>query len=166
MLGVDEGRLAAALLGLGDDVEGQGGLAGGLGAVDLDDPPAREAADAQGQVEGDRAGRDGLDGHRRPLLAELHDRALAELLLDLGQRGVDGLVAGGLFFVGLGVLHGDSFAGRVFFHHVRSLLVDLFLGHLLPLALSEFTRIAPGFQLGHSRAIHRPRREIPGVFMP
>src|SRR4030067_622362 len=48
---------------------GPGLLAGGLGSVDLDAAAARKPADAQGQVEGDRAGRDGLDGHRGPLLA-------------------------------------------------------------------------------------------------
>jgi hypothetical protein len=38
VLGVDEGGDAAVALGLGHDVEGEAGLAGGLGAVDLDDP--------------------------------------------------------------------------------------------------------------------------------
>ena len=37
MLRVDKGRLAAVLLGLGHDVEGQGGFTGGLRSVDLDD---------------------------------------------------------------------------------------------------------------------------------
>ncbi len=61
VLGVDEGGHAAELLGHGDDLEGEGGLAGGLGPVDLDDAPLRDAADAEGQVEGGRAGGDGGD---------------------------------------------------------------------------------------------------------
>ena len=61
VLGVDEGGDAAALLGLGDHVQGEGGLAGGLRPVDLDDAPAREAADAERDVEAQRAGRDRLD---------------------------------------------------------------------------------------------------------
>ncbi len=92
VLGVDERRDAAALLGVGDGVEGEGGLAGGLRPVDLDDAAAREAADAEGDVEGDRPGGDHLDGRAR-LVAEAHDGALAELPLDLGERGLEGLLA-------------------------------------------------------------------------
>ena len=51
VLGVDEGGDAAALLGLGDDREREGRLAGGLRAEDLDHPAAREAADADGGVD-------------------------------------------------------------------------------------------------------------------
>ena len=105
MFGVDKGRLAAPLLGLGDDVEGQGRLARGLGPVDLDDTPSREAPDAQAQVEGDGPGRDGVDRDGGALLAEPHHAALAELLLDLGQSGLDGLAFGRLF-LGLFVFHG------------------------------------------------------------
>jgi hypothetical protein len=61
VLGVDEGGGAAELLHLGDDVQGQRGLAGGLRAVDLDHPAARQAADAERDVEAERAGGDGLD---------------------------------------------------------------------------------------------------------
>ena len=43
VLGVDEGGDAAQVLGLGDDVQGQRGLAGGLRPVDLDDAAARDA---------------------------------------------------------------------------------------------------------------------------
>ncbi len=105
------------LLGLGDDVQGQGRLARGLGAVDLDDPAPREAADAEGQVERDGPGRDGLDVDRRALLAELHDRALAELLFDLGQGRLDGLRPSPLLLFGVFVFHGTSLVGRVLFHH-------------------------------------------------
>jgi hypothetical protein len=56
VLGVDERRDAALLLCVGRDGEGEGGLAAGFRAKDLDDAPARDALAAQGQVEGERAG--------------------------------------------------------------------------------------------------------------
>jgi hypothetical protein len=61
VFGVDEGGGAAELLHLGDDLQGQGGLAGGFRAVDLDHPAARQAADAEGDVQAQRAGGDDLD---------------------------------------------------------------------------------------------------------
>ena len=66
VLGVDVGAHAAVALGLGDDVHGQRRLARGLRAVDLGDAAAREAADAEGEVEREGPGGDRLDGHRRP----------------------------------------------------------------------------------------------------
>src|SRR6202011_6026439 len=82
------------LLRLADDREGERRLARGLGAEDLDHPSTRQAADADRVVDRNRAGRDGLD--RQVLaLAEAHDRALAELALDLGEGVVDGLQAFG-----------------------------------------------------------------------
>jgi hypothetical protein len=87
VLDVDEGGHAAVALGLGDDVLADGRLARGLGAEDLGDPAARHAADAEGEVQGDRARGDEID-----LLllgrAQLHDRASPELLLDGEDRGV------------------------------------------------------------------------------
>ena len=92
VLGVDERRDAAGLLRVGDRVQGDGGLAEALRAVDLDDPAAGQAADAEGDVEGDRPGRDDLD--RGPhVVAEAHDGTLAVLLLDLGHDRGQGLVA-------------------------------------------------------------------------
>ena len=61
VLGVDERAHAAELLGLGDHVVDQRRLTGGLRAEDLDDAPARDAADAQREVQRQRAGRDRLD---------------------------------------------------------------------------------------------------------
>ena len=46
MLGIDEGTAAAGFLRLGDDLQSQGGLAGGFRPVDLDDTPAWQTADA------------------------------------------------------------------------------------------------------------------------
>ena len=58
VLGVDERRDAAGRLRLGDDLQRERRLAARLGAVDLDDAPARHAADAERGVERERAGRD------------------------------------------------------------------------------------------------------------
>ena len=55
VLGVDEGRHAAEALCLGDEVIDQGRLARRFGAEDLDDATARDAADAERDVEGQRA---------------------------------------------------------------------------------------------------------------
>ena len=49
VLGVDEGGDAARLLGFGDDVQGQGRLAGRFRAVDLDDAAARECRRRRGR---------------------------------------------------------------------------------------------------------------------
>ena len=86
VLGVDERGDAAQALGLGDDVERQRGLARGLRAVDLGDPASRQAADAERHVERDGAGRNDGDLLERAARAEAHDRALAELPLDLRDR--------------------------------------------------------------------------------
>ena len=91
MLGVDEGRHAAALLRFGDDLQRQGGFAGGFRAVDLDHAAARHAADAERDVESERAGGNRLHVLDDAALAELHDRAFAELFLDLTYREVDRL---------------------------------------------------------------------------
>ena len=92
VLGVDERGDAAGPLRAGHRVQRHRGLAGGLRAVDLHDPAARQPADAEGDVERDRPGRDDLDRHPH-LVAEPHDRALAEGLLDLCEGGVERLLA-------------------------------------------------------------------------
>ena len=91
MLGVDEGRDPAQPLRLGDDVERERRLARRLRAVDLGHAPARQAADAEGGVERQRAGRDDGDLLERPARAQPHDGALAELSLDLRDRQLEGL---------------------------------------------------------------------------
>jgi hypothetical protein len=89
----------------------QGGLARGLGAEDLDDPAAGEAAHAEREVERDRACRDRLDADGEGVVAHLHDRAGAELALDLPdrvlQRGFARLGSLLLFLV-----HGQAFPSR------------------------------------------------------
>jgi hypothetical protein len=62
VFGIDEGGGAAELRWhFGNDLEGEGGFAGGFRAVDFDDATARQAADAEGDVQAQRAGGDGLD---------------------------------------------------------------------------------------------------------
>ena len=51
MLGVDEGRGAAELLDFGDHLQRERGLAGGFRSVDFDDATARQATDAERDVE-------------------------------------------------------------------------------------------------------------------
>ena len=51
VLGVDVGADATVALGLGDDVHGEGRLAGGLRTVDLGDSPTGQTADTERQVE-------------------------------------------------------------------------------------------------------------------
>ena len=65
VLGVDEGADAAAALRLGDHVVDERRLARRLGAEDLDDAAARQPADAEREVERERAGRDRSDRHLR-----------------------------------------------------------------------------------------------------
>ena len=89
VLGVNEGDDAAHGLGLGKNLERKGGLAGRLGAVNLDDAAARNTADAKGHVERDGAGGDGLHLEVGAAVTELHDGALAELLLNLRRGGLD-----------------------------------------------------------------------------
>ena len=60
VLGVDEGGHAAALLGVGDGVQGDGRLAARFRPEDLDDPAARQPLAAQGDVEAQGAGRNAL----------------------------------------------------------------------------------------------------------
>ncbi len=110
MLGVDERAHATELLGLSQDVVDKRRLARGLRAEDLDDAPSRHAADAQRQVERQCAGGDGVDLDLSALVAHAHDRALAELALDLRQRALQGGVAGLRGLLGVSHGHGDRAA--------------------------------------------------------
>ena len=106
VLGIDEGGGAAGPLGLPRDREGQRRLSARLGAVDLDHAAPRETAGSDGMVDGERSGRNRLDAEVL-LFTEAHDRALAELPFDLGERARDGLVAAGsLLCVRAALLHG------------------------------------------------------------
>ena len=83
MLGIDKSRQAAQLLGLGDDLQADGGLARGLGTEDLGHAAAGDAAHTQGRVEADGAGGDNGNGHQRFLGAEPDNRPFAKLFFDL-----------------------------------------------------------------------------------
>jgi hypothetical protein len=85
VLGVDEGTDTAGALRLGNRLQRQRRLSRRLGAVDLNDPAARQAADPERDVEADRAGRDDVDLGDLAAV-ERHDRSLAELLFDGGDR--------------------------------------------------------------------------------
>ncbi len=91
VLRIDEGRNAAQRLRIGHRVQGHGRLARRLRTVDLDNAAPRQPADPQRNVECDRTGRDDLDG-LSGLLAQPHDRALAIVLVDLGQSQVERLL--------------------------------------------------------------------------
>ena len=91
VFGIDEGAGAAALLRFRDGVQRQRRLARAFRPVDLHDPALRQPADAEREVEAERAGRDHLDLRIGGLVAHAHDRALAEGPLDLAQRGVQSL---------------------------------------------------------------------------
>src|SRR5829696_1039148 len=87
VLGVDEGGEASCFLRLGDDVQAKGRLAAGLGTEDLDDATPGDTANAEGDVQGQGAGRNGGDALAF-LVAHAHDRTLPELPLYLGDGGV------------------------------------------------------------------------------
>ena len=92
VLGVDVGGGAAGLLHLRHDLQRQRRLARRFRPVDLDDAAARQPADAERDVEAERAGRDDLQVVLDLGVAHLHDRALAELLFDLRERSGERLV--------------------------------------------------------------------------
>ena len=90
VLGVDERGDAAASLRFRDHVVDEGRLSGRLRSEDLDDSLARQAADSEREIEGERARGDRADRHSR-VVVHLHDGALPELPLDLGDREVESL---------------------------------------------------------------------------
>ena len=89
MLGVDIGAHAAELLRFGDDLQRQSRFAGRFRSIDFHHSAARHAADAERDIEAQRAGGDDLHVFDDAALAKLHDRALAELLFDLAYGEVD-----------------------------------------------------------------------------
>ena len=107
VLGIDEGAGPALLLRLGDDRERQSGLARGFRAVDLDHPAPRQAADAQRNIQPQRARGNTGDGDVLPV-SHPHHRALAELALNLAQGRLQCL-----FLVWIHELYLASVAGLV-----------------------------------------------------
>ena len=112
VLRVDERADAPQLLGLGEHVVDEGGLARGLGAEDLDDPPTGQAAHPEREVERQRAGGDRRDLDGRRLVPHPHDRPAAELALDLRERAAERRLPGLrrllLFLVHVGSLSSRS----------------------------------------------------------
>ena len=95
VLHIDESHFTAHLLGFGQHLQGQGGLAGGFRPVYFHDTAPGHTADAQRQVQAQAAGGDGVHLHGH-VGAQLHDGAFAELLFDLRQRRLQrGLLVGG-----------------------------------------------------------------------
>ena len=93
VLRVHERRRAAVPLRRGNDGQRERGLARGLGPEYLDHPAARNAADAQRDVETQRSGRDRLHLVGGARVAQAHDGAFAKLFFDLAQRGRQSLLA-------------------------------------------------------------------------
>src|SRR5213076_2608128 len=91
---VHERGHAAGLVHLRNNLQGQRCLARGFRAENLYHASPWQTTDAECVVDAYRAGRDGLDGRDGAVaVPETHDRALAELLLDLADRDVEGPVS-------------------------------------------------------------------------
>src|SRR5712691_7647501 len=58
MFGIYKSRVTTRSLRAGDDVQAKGGFTRRLRAINLCDAPAWDASNAQGEVEGNRSGRD------------------------------------------------------------------------------------------------------------
>src|SRR5437762_4253803 len=86
MLCINESRLAAELLRFGDHVQRHGRLAAGFRAVNLDNAPAGEAADAQRRVNREASAGDYAYGHQNVPAAQAHDRTLAVVLFNLDRK--------------------------------------------------------------------------------
>ncbi len=88
MLGIDVGGDAALLLRFRHRVQRQGRLAGRFGPIDLDDPAARQPADAERDIQSQGTGGNRVGLGHRLAASQLHHRALAEGPVDLGERRV------------------------------------------------------------------------------
>src|SRR5471032_651527 len=115
VFGIDEGAGATEFLHLGDGLQGQRGFTGRFRTVDFHHAAARQAADAERDVQAERAGRDDLHFFDRGAGVHAHHGPFAELLFDLRQCGSEGL---GLlrcgyyaFFIVHNVLSSRLFAG-------------------------------------------------------
>jgi len=83
---VDEGRRPAFALCFCDCMQRQSGLTARFGAVNFNDSSARKSADAERQIECDRTGLNDLERHAFLEISHAHNRAFAELTLDLRER--------------------------------------------------------------------------------
>src|SRR5699024_2640204 len=88
VLGIHKRTDTTDFLHFGDDLQGKRGFTGGFGAVDLDHPAAWQPANAQGDIQPQRARGDGLDVMAGGLIVAItHDRTLAKLPFDLSNGG-------------------------------------------------------------------------------
>ena len=92
VLRVDECSGAALLLSLGNGMQSQSGLTGGFRSIYLDDPATGKSADAQSSIYGQAAGGNDLDV-LISVFAQLHDRTLSKILLNLAERNLKGFLA-------------------------------------------------------------------------
>ena len=77
-----------SLLRFGGDVQAERGLAGGFRSEDLGDAPARNAADAERDIERERTGGDDLDLERVGF-TQAHDGTIAVALDDVAEGFVE-----------------------------------------------------------------------------
>ncbi len=82
MFGVDKGGGPAFFLGLGGHMQRQRRLAGTFRTVDFDNAALWQSANAERDVEAERAGGNRLNINHIAV-AKAHERALAESLVDL-----------------------------------------------------------------------------------
>src|SRR4029077_2753764 len=82
VFGVDESGLATQVLGFGDDLQSEGGLAAGFRAVNFNNAAARKTAHSECGVNREAATGDDVDRNQDILAAEPHNGALAVRLLD------------------------------------------------------------------------------------
>ena len=87
MLCIHESNLAAPLLGFCQNVQGQRGLAGGFGTINLNDSSLGDAANAQCGIQRQRARGDCFHIHLRAV-AKAHDSTLAEILVNLCKDSI------------------------------------------------------------------------------
>ena len=93
MFGIDICAHAAGLLRFGDDMQRQGGFAGGLRAVDLDYAAARHAADTEGDIETERSGRNHRQSLTTPPSPSFMIAPLPNWLFDLADGEIDRLLS-------------------------------------------------------------------------
>src|SRR5436309_2674236 len=86
MLRVNERRLPAEFLRLGDDVQCHRGLAARFRPVNLNHAPAWKAADPQRRVNREASAGDHTNGYQNIPAAQAHDCALAMVLFNLRYR--------------------------------------------------------------------------------
>ena len=141
MLSVHKSRHTATLLHLSDGMQGEGGFAGALRAVNLNDA-AFGVATTKGQIQGERTGGDGFNPHARGI-PQPHDRPLTEVAFDLVQHQPQGLFTlSSRRLVGLGIGHGKTDQQRL-----KKAPEDGITGHRA-MTKSKMPRSSPGVSIG------------------